>query len=130
MVHGVVKQFLENVAWGELDYLIVDLPLGTGDVPLSLVQTIPITGAVVVCTPQDIALMDAFRAVKMYEQLNVPCLGIVENMSYYLCHKCGQRDEVFDQAESRPLPRSWACRFWERFRSTPRFASSTMPERR
>ena len=96
MVHGVVKQFLENVAWGELDYLIVDLPPGTGDVPLSLVQTIPITGAVVVCTPQDIALMDACRAVKMYEQLNVPCLGIVENMSYYLCPKCGHRDEVFD----------------------------------
>jgi len=96
MTHGVVKQFLEQVDWGELDYLIVDLPPGTGDVPLSLAQSIPTTGAVVICTPQDIALLDARRAVKMYEQLNVPCLGIIENMSYYLCPKCGHRDELFD----------------------------------
>ncbi len=96
MTHGVIKQFLENVEWGELDYLIVDLPPGTGDVPLSLAQSIPMTGAVIVCTPQDIALMDATRAVKMYEQLNVPCLGVIENMSYYLCPSCGHRDELFD----------------------------------
>lgn len=96
MTHGVVKQFLEQVDWGELDYLIVDLPPGTGDVPLSLAQSIPMTGAVVVCTPQDVALMDARRAVKMYEQLNVPCLGMIENMSYYLCPSCGHRDELFD----------------------------------
>ncbi len=96
MTHGVVKQFLEQVEWGELDYLIVDLPPGTGDVPLSLAQSIPMTGAIVVCTPQDIALIDARRAVRMYEQLNVPCLGIIENMSYYLCPKCGHRDELFD----------------------------------
>lgn len=96
MTHGVVKQFLENVEWGELDYLIVDLPPGTGDVPLSLAQSIPMTGSIIVCTPQDIALIDARRAIKMYEQLNVPCLGIVENMSYYLCPKCGHRDEPFD----------------------------------
>jgi len=96
MTHGVVKQFLEQVEWGELDYLIIDLPPGTGDVPLSLAQSIPMTGSVVICTPQDIALMDARRAVRMYEQLNVPCLGIIENMSYYLCPKCGHRDELFD----------------------------------
>ena len=96
MTHGVVKQFLEQVDWGELDYLFVDLPPGTGDVPLSLAQSIPMTGSVVICTPQDVALMDARRAVKMYEQLNVVCLGIIENMSYYLCPKCGHRDEVFD----------------------------------
>lgn len=96
MAHGVIKQFLEQVEWGELDYLIVDLPPGTGDVPLTLAQQIPMTGAVVICTPQDVALMDARRAVKMYEQLNVPCLGIVENMSYYLCPKCGNRDDLFD----------------------------------
>lgn len=101
MTHGVVKQFLENVAWGELDYLIVDLPPGTGDVPLSLAQSIPMTGAVVVCTPQDVALMDARRAVKMYEQLNVPCLGIIENMSYYLCPACGHRDELFDHGGAK-----------------------------
>jgi len=96
MAHGVIKQFLEQVNWGELDYLIVDLPPGTGDVPLTLAQQIPMTGAVVICTPQDVALMDARRAVKMYEQLNVPCLGMIENMSYYLCPKCGHRDELFD----------------------------------
>lgn len=95
MTHGVVKQFIEQVDWGELDYLVIDLPPGTGDVPLSLAQSIPMTGAVVVCTPQDVALMDARRAVRMYEQLNVPCLGIIENMSYYLCPQCGHRDELF-----------------------------------
>jgi len=96
MVHGVVKQFLEQVNWGDLDYLIVDLPPGTGDVPLTLAQSIPMTGAVVICTPQEVALIDARRAAKMYAQLNVPCLGIIENMSYYLCPECGHRDEIFD----------------------------------
>ncbi|MBI4716692.1 MAG: Mrp/NBP35 family ATP-binding protein [Planctomycetes bacterium] len=101
MAHGVIKQFLEQVDWGELDYLIVDLPPGTGDVPLTLAQTIPMTGAVVICTPQDVALLDARRAVKMYEQLNVACLGMIENMSYYLCPKCGHRDELFDHGGAR-----------------------------
>ena len=101
MAHGVIKQFLEQVDWGELDYLIVDLPPGTGDVPLTLAQQIPMTGAVVICTPQDVALLDARRAVKMYEQLNVPCLGIIENMSYYLCPKCGHRDELFDHGGAK-----------------------------
>jgi ATP-binding protein involved in chromosome partitioning len=101
MAHGVVKQFLEQVEWGELDYMIVDLPPGTGDVPLTLAQQIPLTGAVVVCTPQDVALIDARRAVRMYEQLNVTCLGIIENMSYYLCPKCGHRDELFDHGGAR-----------------------------
>lgn len=101
MTHGVVKQFLENVDWGELDYLVVDLPPGTGDVPLSLSQSIPMTGAVVVCTPQDVALIDARRAVRMFEQLKVPCLGMIENMSYYLCPKCGHRDELFDHGGAK-----------------------------
>jgi ATP-binding protein involved in chromosome partitioning len=101
MAHGVVKQFLEQVEWGELDYMIVDLPPGTGDVPLTLAQQIPLTGAIVVCTPQDVALIDARRAVRMYEQLNVTCLGIIENMSYYLCPKCGHRDELFDHGGAK-----------------------------
>ena len=96
MAHGMVQQFLGQVEWGELDYLIVDLPPGTGDVPLTLSQSIPLTGSVVVCTPQDVALLDAVRALKMYAMLNVPSLGIIENMSYYLCPKCGHRDEIFD----------------------------------
>jgi ATP-binding protein involved in chromosome partitioning len=101
MAHGVIKQFLEQVDWGELDYLIVDLPPGTGDVPLTLAQQIPMTGAIVVCTPQDVALIDARRAVRMYEQLNVICLGIVENMSYYVCPHCGHRDELFDHGGAK-----------------------------
>ncbi len=101
MVHGVVKQFLEQVDWGELDYLIVDLPPGTGDVPLTLAQSIPLTGAVVVCTPQDVALIDARRAAQMYTQLNIDVLGIIENMSYYLCPHCGQREEIFDHGGAR-----------------------------
>ena len=96
MVHGAVSQLLRETDWEELDYLIVDLPPGTGDVPLTLSQSIPMTGAVVVCTPQDVALLDATRAIKMYQQLNVPCIGMIENMSYYICPQCGNRDEIFD----------------------------------
>ncbi len=105
MTHGVIKQFLEQVEWGELDYLVVDLPPGTGDVPLTLAQSIPMTGSVVICTPQDVALIDARRAVKMYDQLNVACLGIIENMSYYLCPKCGHRDELFDHGGAEQAAR-------------------------
>ena len=101
MVHGIITQFLEQVDWGELDYVVVDLPPGTGDAPLSLAQSIPMTGSVVVCTPQDIALQDARRAVQMYEQLKVGCLGIIENMSYYVCPQCGHRDELFDHGGAK-----------------------------
>ncbi|HWE40112.1 MAG TPA: Mrp/NBP35 family ATP-binding protein [Isosphaeraceae bacterium] len=82
MLHGIMQQFLHQVDWGELDYLIIDLPPGTGDVPLSLSQALPLTGAVVVCTPQEVALLDAVRAVSMFRKLNVPLLGMVENMSF------------------------------------------------
>ncbi len=95
MVHGVVKQFLDQVDWGELDYLIVDLPPGTGDVPLTLSQSIPLTGAVVVCTPQDVALLDAVRALRMYQQLSVDILGMVENMSYFIAPDTGTRYDIF-----------------------------------
>jgi ATP-binding protein involved in chromosome partitioning len=95
MIHGTIKQFLDQVDWGELDYLIVDLPPGTGDVPLTLAQSIPMTGAVVVCTPQDVALLDAVRAAKMYQQLNVDILGIVENMSYFIAPDTGKEYDLF-----------------------------------
>ena len=95
MAQKYVSEFLNRGAWGELDYLIVDLPPGTGDIPLTLSQTIPLTGAVVVCTPQDLALLDATKAVLMYQKLNVEVLGMVENMSYYLCPQCGHRAEIF-----------------------------------
>lgn len=95
MVSGALKQFMSDVTWGELDYLIFDLPPGTGDIHLTLVQAIPLSGAVVVTTPQDIALADARKAYKMFEKVNVPVLGIVENMSYYICGSCGHREDIF-----------------------------------
>jgi ATP-binding protein involved in chromosome partitioning len=83
MLHGIMQQFLHQVDWGDLDYLVIDLPPGTGDVPLTLSQALPLTGAVVVCTPQEVALLDATRAVTMFRQLKVPLLGMVENMSFF-----------------------------------------------
>jgi len=95
LVMQLVKQFLQNVLWGELDYLVIDLPPGTGDVQLTLVQTIPLTGAVVVTTPQDIALLDARRAIRMFGEVKVPIIGIVENMSYFVCPHCNEKTEIF-----------------------------------
>ncbi len=95
MLHGVVRQFFQDVNWGELDYLVVDMPPGTGDVALSLSQTVPVTGAVVVTTPQTVSLADSRRAVGMYRKLNIPALGIVENMSYYACPRCGDEADLF-----------------------------------
>jgi ATP-binding protein involved in chromosome partitioning len=83
MLHGIMQQFLHQVDWGQLDYLVIDLPPGTGDVPLTLAQSLPLTGAVVVCTPQEVALLDATRAVTMFRQLKVPVLGMIENMSFF-----------------------------------------------
>jgi len=95
IVHSVVRQFLGDVQWGALDYLLVDLPPGTGDVALSLAQAAPLTGAVVVSTPQDVALLDVQKAVAMFRTLSVPVLGLVENMSWYECAACGAREEIF-----------------------------------
>jgi ATP-binding protein involved in chromosome partitioning len=83
MLHGIIRQFLREVDWGQLDYLVIDLPPGTGDVPLTLAQNLPLTGAVVVCTPQEVALLDATRAIMMFRQLRVPVLGMVENMAFF-----------------------------------------------
>jgi ATP-binding protein involved in chromosome partitioning len=96
MASGAVKQFMSDVNWGDLDYLIFDLPPGTGDIQLTLVQTIPLTGAVIVTTPQDVALADARKGLVMFEKVNVPVLGIVENMSYFICSHCGERENIFD----------------------------------
>jgi len=89
MLHGALQQFFREVAWANLDYLVVDLPPGTGDVALSLSQTVPVAGAIVVTTPQQVSLADTRRAVAMYRKLNIPTLGMVENMSYYVCTHCG-----------------------------------------
>ena len=95
MLDKMITQFLGGVEWGELDYLIIDLPPGTGDIQLSLCQKIPLTGAAIVSTPQDVALNVAEKAIIMFNQLNCPLLGMIENMSYYLCPHCGERDEIF-----------------------------------
>ncbi len=95
LVAQLIQQFLRNVEWGELDYLVIDLPPGTGDTQLTLVQTIPLAGAVIVTTPQDIALIDASRGLQMFNKVNVPVLGIVENMSYFSCPNCGYRTDIF-----------------------------------
>jgi len=95
MLHSVIQQFVRGVDWGELDYLIIDLPPGTGDVQLSLIQTAPVTGAVVVTTPSDVSLEDARKAVLMFAQVKVPILGVVENMSYLACPHCNERIDVF-----------------------------------
>ena len=103
MLHKTVQQFLGGVAWGELDYLLVDLPPGTGDVQLSLCQSIPVTGAVVVSTPQDVALHVAQKAIAMFRKLNAPVLGIIENMSHYTCPSCGHRDDIFGRGGARAI---------------------------
>jgi ATP-binding protein involved in chromosome partitioning len=97
MLHQIIRQFLQQVEWGELDYLIVDLPPGTGDVVISLVQTVPLTGAVVVSTPSDVSLQDARKALEMFAQVNVPVLGIVENMSHFTCPHCHQEIDIFSR---------------------------------
>jgi ATP-binding protein involved in chromosome partitioning len=101
MLHSVIQQFLHNVEWGQLDYLIVDLPPGTGDVSLSMAQTTRITGAVVVTTPSDVSLEDARKAILMFRQLQVPLLGLVENMSYLIAPQSGERIDVFGQGGGR-----------------------------
>lgn len=101
IVMSIVRQFLRDVIWGELDYLIVDLPPGTGDAALTLAQEVPLSGGVIVSTPQDVALLDVQRGIAMFRQVNVPILGIIENMSYYECPQCGEREDIFGHGGAR-----------------------------
>jgi ATP-binding protein involved in chromosome partitioning len=95
MLHGIIKQFFNDVRWTDVDYLIVDLPPGTGDVALSLAQTVYVAGAIVVTTPQEVSLSDSRRAVAMYQKLNIPVIGIIENMSYFVCPSCQHESDIF-----------------------------------
>ncbi len=95
MVHSAIQQFFRDVVWGELDYLLIDLPPGTGDVPLTLSQLVPLTGAITVTTPQEVALQDVRKGMMMFKKVNVPLLGVIENMSYFVCGHCGERTEIF-----------------------------------
>jgi len=97
MLHSVIRQFLSQVEWGELDYLVVDLPPGTGDVVISLVQTVPLTGAIVVTTPSDVSLQDARKAIEMFRQMKVDLVGVVENMSYFVCPHCQHEIDIFSR---------------------------------
>ena len=101
MVHQLIRQFTADVEWGELDYLIVDLPPGTGDAQLSMSQVVSMSGVVIVTTPQDVSLIDARKSLRMFEQLKVPVLGIVENMSYFICPNCDTRHEIFSHGGGR-----------------------------
>lgn len=111
MLHGVVRQFLTDVNWGELDYLIVDMPPGTGDVQLSLAQLVPVQGAVLVTTPQEVSLSDVRRAVKMFETVSVPVLGVIENMSYFIAPDTGNRYEIFGQGGGQKLADEYGLNF-------------------
>lgn len=101
MLHGSVQQFLRDTQWGELDYLIIDMPPGTGDIALTLSQAVPIAGAVVVCTPQEVALLDAVKAISMFRKVNIPIAGMVENMSGFLCPDNGKTYDIFGRGGAR-----------------------------
>lgn len=111
MLHSVIQQFLRGVAWGELDYLIIDLPPGTGDVQLTILQTAPLSGALVVTTPSDVSLEDARKAVNMFRQVRVEILGIVENMSYLTVPGTGQRIDVFGTGGGRRIAQDMQAHF-------------------
>jgi ATP-binding protein involved in chromosome partitioning len=111
MLHSVMQQFLRSVQWGTLDYLIVDLPPGTGDVQLSLIQSVSVTGAVVVTTPSIVALADVRKAVEMFRQVNVEILGVVENMSFFNCPHCNGRIDVFGHGEGQHMAKNFGVPF-------------------
>ncbi len=111
MLHSVIRQFLQQVDWGTLDYLIVDLPPGTGDVVISLVQTVPLTGAIVVSTPSDVSLQDARKAIEMFKQVKVDVLGIVENMSNFICPHCQHEIDIFSKGGVEKTARQFGLPF-------------------
>jgi ATP-binding protein involved in chromosome partitioning len=111
MLHGAMQQFMRDVAWGELDYLLVDLPPGTGDIALSMAQSVPMAGAVVVTTPQSVSVSDVRKAVAMFRQLNIPVLGVVENMSYFVCGHCQERTDIFGTGGGRRMAEEMAIPF-------------------
>jgi len=111
MVMSALQQMLREVEWGELDIMIVDMPPGTGDAQLTMAQQVPLAGAVIVSTPQDIALLDARKGLNMFQKVDVPVLGIVENMSYFLCPHCGGRSEIFSHGGAREEARRLGTEF-------------------
>ena len=111
MLHSIIRQFIGSVDWGQLDYLIIDLPPGTGDVALSLIQTVPLTGAIVVSTPSDVALQDARKAIEMFRQMKVDIVGIVENMSYFICPHCNHEIDIFSKGGAEKTAKQFDAAF-------------------
>ena len=111
MLHSIIRQFLGSVEWGTLDYLVIDLPPGTGDVALSLVQTVPLTGAVVVSTPSDVALQDARKAIEMFRQVRVDIIGLAENMSYFTCPHCQHEIDIFSKGGGEKTAKQFGIAF-------------------
>src|SRR5437773_8055385 len=111
MLHSIIRQFLGSVEWGKLDYLIVDLPPGTGDVALSLIQTVPLTAAIVVSTPSDVSLQDARKAIEMFRQMKVDIAGVVENMSYFVCPHCHNEVDIFSRGGAEKTARQFGVDF-------------------
>ncbi len=108
MIHGIVRQFLYEVNWGELDYLILDLPPGTGDAQLTIAQSLPLMGGIVVTTPQEVSLHDVRKAIMMFKKLNIPIIGVVENMSYFECPKCGEKSYIFGKGGGEKISREFS----------------------
>ena len=104
-----IQQLLRNTQWDNLDYLIIDLPPGTGDIQLTLAQKIPVTGSIIVTTPQDIALLDARRGLKMFDKVNIPIIGIVENMATHLCSECGHEEHIFGEKGGQKMSTDYDC---------------------
>ena len=119
MLHSIIKQFLGQVEWGELDYLVVDLPPGTGDVALSLIQTVPLTGAIVVSTPSDVALQDARKAIEMFKQVKVDIVGMVENMSHFVCPHCHHEIDIFSKGGGERTAKDFGLNFLGRIELDP-----------
>jgi len=111
MLHQIIRQFLNSVEWGLLDYLVIDLPPGTGDVALSLVQTVPLTGAVVVSTPSDVSLQDGRKAIEMFRQMKVDLIGMVENMSYFVCPHCHHEVDIFSRGGAERTAQQFGVAF-------------------
>jgi ATP-binding protein involved in chromosome partitioning len=111
MLHSIIKQFIGSVLWGDLEYLIVDLPPGTGDVALSLIQTVPLTGAIVVSTPSDVSLQDARKAIEMFHQMKVDIVGMVENMSFFTCPHCHTEIDVFSRGGAEKTASNFSVPF-------------------
>src|SRR4029079_4816156 len=111
MLHGAVQQFFRDVRWRDIDYLIVDMPPGTGDVALSLSQSVPVAVAVLVTTPQVVSLADTRRAVQMYRKLNIPTIGLIENMSHFVCPGCGHESDLFGKGGGEQLATTMSVTF-------------------